>query len=260
MKFTIITVVLNDRENIEKTILSVIGQDADVEYIVIDGESADGTLDIIHKYNDKINILISEKDNGIADAFNKGLRLGTGDIIGIVNSGDFLEDGALKTVEDSFKEGAEVVYGDVQYWKLERKEYRYEANHMLLNKFMSVNHPSVFVRKFVYNQYGLFDENYLVSMDYELMLRFFTKGVTFKYVKRILSNMALGGVSDENWRKAYREAYEIRRKYFGFSLGLYVGYLFQQLKRYLSNLFSASGLEILKSTYRNRFSKIRKVR
>ncbi len=260
MKFSIITVVLNDRENISKTIQSVIGQDVELEYIVIDGESSDGTLDVIEQYRDKLSVFISEKDSGIAAAFNKGLNLVAGDVIGIVNSGDFLEEGALETVEKSFDDGSGIVYGDVQYWTKGRKEYKYAANHKLLNKFMSVNHPAVFVRSSIYERYGLFDENYPLAMDYELMLHFFTKGVTFKYVNQVLSNMALGGVSDSNWRDTYREAYIIRKKYLGYSPGLYSAYLFQLQKRYVSNFVSNSGLEIIKKIYRNKFSTIRKIR
>jgi len=116
------------------------------------------------------------------------------------------------------KTRADIVYGDVLYWKSNVPEYRYKANHTLLQEFMSINHPAVFVKREVYEQYGLFDKTFKVAMGYELMLRFFVNGVKFMYIDKVLSNMALGGVSDVNWRLAYKEAYEIRKKYLGSSL------------------------------------------
>jgi glycosyltransferase involved in cell wall biosynthesis len=259
MKFSIITIVLNDKDNIEKTILSILEQNIELEYIIIDGGSTDGTLDIIKKYEDKINILVSEKDNGIADAFNKGIKLTSGDIIGIVNSGDFLEKDSLSLVYQNFSSNVSIVYGDVQYWDGNKKDYVYSANYMYLNKFMSINHPAVFVRKSIYDNYGLFDEKFPIAMDYELMLRYFVKNVKFQYINKVLSNMSLGGVSDINWKKAYKESYEIRKKYLGFSLKLYLNYLFQVFKRYISNFLSNIGLEKVKKIYRNKFSSIKKV-
>lgn len=258
MKLSIITIVLNDKQNVEKTILSVLNQNIQLTYIIIDGGSTDGTLDIIKKYEDKITILISEKDDGIVDAFNKGLDLALGDIVGIVNSGDFLEENALSYVVENFDKDTDIIYGNVQYFINDKKDYIYSANHNYLDKFMSLNHPAIFVKKSLYEKFGLFDNNFPLSMDYELMLRFFINGAKFKYINRVLSNMSLGGVSDINWRKAYKEAYEIRKKHLGFSFGLYLNYIFQVIKRYVSNSLSKIGLEKIKKIYRNRFSCIKK--
>ena len=156
--------------------------------------------------------------------------------------------------------GTEIVYGNVQYWKDDKKEYIYSADHTHLDTFMSINHPAVFVKKSVYKNLGLFDENFPLAMDYELMLRFFTHNIQFRYIDKVLSNMALGGVSDINWRQAYREAYEIRKKYLGGSFKLYIYYLFQVWKRHISNLVSNIGLEHIKTFYRSRFSTIQKSR
>jgi hypothetical protein len=123
---------------------------------------------------------------------------------------------------------------------------------------MSVNHPAVFVKKELYKKFGLFDKNFSIAMDYELMLRLFVNGVKFKYVDKVLSNMALGGISDLNWKKAYKEAYEIRKKHLGFSIELYTHYIFQVFKRYISNFLSMIGLEKVKIFYRNKFSIIKK--
>ena len=260
MKLSLITIVLNDRAHIEKTILSVINQKADMEYIVIDGGSTDGTLDVLENHRDEIDVLISEKDNGIVDAFNKGIRYCSGEIIGIVNSGDWLEDGALKKVTETLtcEDAPDIIYGDVQYWQGDHKEYRYSADHTYLDKFMSINHPAVFVKKNIYDTYGLFDENFPVAMDYELMLRFYMHGVKFHYINQTLSNMALGGISDINWRQAYKEAYEIRKRHLGTGLTLYIDYTLQVFKRYISNILSSVGLSTLKALYRRYFSTIKK--
>ncbi len=260
MKFCIITVVFNNKNNIEKTILSIINQNIrNLEYIIIDGGSTDGTVDIIRKYENAITYWSSEKDNGIADAFNKGITHTHGDIIGLVNSGDFLERGALKKVSEAFENSnVDIVYGNMQYWEKKQKEYIYKADHRLLPKFMSLNHPAVFVRKEIYNQYGLFDDACMVAMDYDIILRFYNKGVKFKYIDTVLSNMALGGVSDVNWQLAYRESFDIRKKYLGNSVSLYISYIWQVFKRYVSNAVSKLGLEDIKKFYRTYFSSIKK--
>lgn len=258
--FSIITIVKNDKENIEKTILSVIHQKVPrMEYIVIDGGSTDGTLDIIEKYRDQIDIVVSEKDNGIADAFNKGIKRASGEIVGLVNAGDFLEENALQMVLDAFQEEpADIVYGDLQYWGEDGKEYVYRADHTLLPKFMSLNHPAVFVRKELYDRYGLFDENYRLAMDYEILLRFYHNNARFKYLEHTLSHMPLGGISDVNWKRTYGESCRVRKKYLGESPGLSLSCRWQMLKRYISNLVSHLGLESVKKFYRRHFSAIKK--
>lgn len=261
MKISIISIVLNDVDHIEKTILSVIHQpNIDLEYIIIDGGSKDGTVEIIRHYEKYLSYWISEPDNGVSDAFNKGLSYASGDIIGLVNSGDFLENDALYKVADTFHHGnAEVVYGNVQYWNGVVQEYIYKADHTLLANFMSINHPAVFVKNEIYKKYGMFDQQYRIAMDYELMLRFYIKGAKFAYLDTVLSNMALGGLSDINWKRAYREAYEIRKQYFNGSAILYTQYLFQILKRTISNGLDSIGLSAIKQWYRQFLSPIHKV-
>ena len=260
MKISIITIVFNDVKNIEKTILSIRNQKIkDLEYIIIDGGSTDGTVDILKHYDDVISYWSSEKDKGIVDAFNKGIKKASGDIIALVNSADFLEPHALEKVTEAFQNSdADIVYGNMQYWENEEKEYVYKADHTLLPKFMSLNHPAVFVKKELYNTYGIFDANYKIAMDYDLLLRFYTNGAKFRYINSILSNMTLGGISDINWKSAYHESFNIRKKYLGNSVSLYISYLWQVLKRHISNMVSDLGLEGIKKSYRTYFSSIKK--
>jgi len=257
---SIVTIVYNDVLNIEKTIMSILNQNIkNLEYIIIDGGSMDGTVDIIRKYDTSISYWVSEKDNGIVDAFNKGIMKARGKVIGLVNSADFLEPYTLKKVSEIFtSSNTDIVYGKMQYWKDGEKEYVYKANHKLLTKFMSLNHPAVFVKKDMYDQYGLFDDTYRVAMDYDLLLRFYSKGAKFEYIDSILSNMTLGGISDLNWKLAYRESFDIRKKYFGSSISLYASYLWQIIKRYVSNTVDKLGLPGIKKFFRTYFSSIQK--
>ncbi len=260
-KISLITVVYNSCETIETTIKSVIGQNYNnKEYIIIDGGSTDGTVDIIKKYEKKLAYWCSEKDSGVSEAFNKGIIKANGEIIGLVNSGDFLEPSILLKVAKTFEEQkVDIVYGNVQYWKNGEKEYLYRANHRLLPRFMSINHPAVFVKKEAYEKYGLFDTQYNLAMDYELMLRFFLKGAKFYYLDETLSNMSLDGISDRYWRRAYKEVYLIKKLHLSRKKSLlFLEYGFQLMKRYLSNLLAYFGMEGLRSFYRAKFSSIKK--
>lgn len=255
---TIITPVYNGEKHIEQTIQSVIGQTyKNIEYIVVDGGSKDRTIDIIKKYENNISRWISEKDKGISDAFNKGILMAKGEIIGIINADDWYEPNA---VEISVKNitNADISYGNIQYWKDEKKDYLFTANHELLIKEMSINHPTVFVKKYLYNSYGLFNTDLKCAMDYELMLRFFKNKVKFIYIPSTISNMRLDGVSDDKWMLGVKETLEIKNTHLGKSFRHYVYFIKQSLAIYLSKKLKGSKLESILKFYRKRYSKIKK--
>jgi glycosyltransferase involved in cell wall biosynthesis len=161
---SIITVVYNGQQYIEDVIKSVLNQSyKNIEYIIIDGGSTDNTLAIIKKYENQISYWISEKDEGISDAFNKGIQRSKGEIIGIINSDDWYEKDAVEKVVAKIKD-ADVVYSDMQLWKNDEKDFIVKGDHQFLTKEMTVNHPSVFVRKECYTQFGLFDTQYELAM------------------------------------------------------------------------------------------------
>jgi len=203
VKVSIITVCLNSAETIEDTIRSVILQDyKDIEYIVVDGASTDGTRKILQKYRNRISSCVSESDKGIYDAMNNGIGLATGEIIGILNSDDVyaynkvISDVAALLTADHL----DAVYGDLAYvnHKDGSKIVRYwQAGQYRPNAFYYgwvPPHPTFFCRKSVFERYGGFNTKYKTAADFELMLRFIEKHrITVGYIPKILVRMRTGG-------------------------------------------------------------------
>lgn len=216
MKISIITVCLNSEKTIEQTLQSVINQEnCDYEYIVIDGKSTDKTLEIIEKYKKYISAVVSESDLGIYDAMNKGISLATGDIIGIINSDDWYEPGIFVKVEECFQTAnAEVVYGKLNLIGLNgMSQVLIPSDIEKIRYEMEVPHPTVFVKREIYEKYGRFQLKYSVAADYELLLRFYTRGVIFKYLEYTIANFRLGGISNQKEEVCLRETLEISHKY-----------------------------------------------
>lgn len=209
MKISIITVTHNSGKTIRDTISSVLSQNyQDLEYIFVDGGSTDDTSVIVKSYGDKIAKFISEPDNGIYDAMNKGISIATGDIIGILNSDDFYRsDTVLKDVSVIFKENdVDACYGDIEYIKFQDtdKVVRIwkagEYKRSKLNSGWIMPHPAFFVKKEIYNKYGLFNLDFKIAADYELMLRFLLKGlITVKHINKTLVSMREGGFSAKGY-------------------------------------------------------------
>ena len=220
-KVSIITVCYNSGNTIEDTLLSVINQSyPNIEYIVIDGVSTDNTLSIINKYKDKITKVVSEKDNGIYDAINKGIRLATGDIIANLNSDDFyIDNNVIADVVATFeKEKTSTLYADlyyvdavdtnkiVRYWK--SKQYK---EGLFLKGWMPP-HPTFFVKKEVYQKYGLFDLQFKSAADYEIMLRFIHRfKASISYLPRVIVKMRVGGVSNSSLKNRIKANQEDRK-------------------------------------------------
>jgi len=206
MKITIITVCFNSELTIEDTILSVLEQDyADLEYIVIDGGSKDKTLDIIGKYSSRINRIISEPDEGIYFALNKGIALASGAVIGILHSDDiYASKKILSTVNKAFEaDGIQAVYGDLQYVAKEDSKIihrNWSAGPYKTDSFLRgwmPPHPTFFVLKNCYEKYGVFNTLFHSAADYELMLRLIHKNhIKIRYIPQILVLMRVGGKSN----------------------------------------------------------------
>jgi len=261
-RFSIITVTYNSAKTLETTIKSVIDQSFPyIEYIVVDGGSTDGTLDIIKKYQDKITKWVSEKDGGISDAMNKGIKMASGDIIGIIHADDWYEIGALEKVDAAFEStGTDIVCGKVRFYKNEKSELIYDSVPELLEKEMTVQHPSVFVKKSVYEREGGFDLHYKYAMDYDLLLRLKLKGNKFKTLNNVISNMRYDGKSDKNWLKTLVEARNIKITNGMPALIAWNYFAWQLVRMSVSRSLLYFGLDGLVNLYRRYFSIVKKER
>ena len=186
MKVTVVTAVLNDAGHIEQTILSVISQtDIEIEYIIVDGGSKDGTLELIGKYKDKISLLISEPDRGVYDAMNKGIKYSTGDFVYFINSGDILLNPSIlsKIKLEELKERNAIIYGNVvvAYGNIEALEKpRPFFNSKMKFKGIGICHQSMFFPgKLIRNE--KYDLSYNIAADYDLAYRLWRKGTEFLY-------------------------------------------------------------------------------
>ena len=208
---TIITVVFNDAVNIEKTMLSVLNQTYDnVEYIVIDGGSKDGALDIILQYEHAIDYWVSEKDAGIYDAMNKGIRLASGKWINFMNSGDlFFNNKTLEKIVFKFRENYSIVYGDVQAFSKkhhfnEMKISRPVTPKNLIMK-LPICHQATFVTLKAFKEVGLYDTNYKICGDHDWLLKALMAGHQAKYVHQCIALNNRDGVSSVSLFKLQRE-------------------------------------------------------
>lgn len=218
---SIITVVFNGAKHLEETILSILNQSyPNIEYIIIDGGSTDGTLDIIKKYENYIDYWISEPDNGIYDAMNKGISISNGSIIGLLNSGDMYNYDTLKKIVINSKNiSNEIITGHMEKFTENNNakfiSYR-NQNHLKKSLYtMPLNHPSTFVGINTYKKIGLFDSSYKICGDNELIIRAQMYKIYIVFLDDILSKMQLGGVSEtfNNLFLKTKEHYNIRKKY-----------------------------------------------
>lgn len=205
MKVTIITVCYNSATHIEDAINSVLEQDyADIEHIVIDGNSRDGTQRILEKYNDKLAYWTSEPDHGIYDAMNKGIKKATGDVIGILNSDDFYFDNqVISKVAKAFSDqSTEAVFGDLIFVDpkdLNRTVRTYSSKNWHPDKFSRgymPAHPTFFVKREFYEKHGLFETDYEIAADYEMLIRLlYVYKLKYTYLPIKMVKMRRGGVS-----------------------------------------------------------------
>ncbi len=226
MKVSVITVVFNAVDTIEDTIKSVIDQDhEDIEHIIIDGGSTDGTMDVVDHYRDKLAVIVSEPDNGIYDAMNKGIDFAAGAVVGILNSDDWYENNSvISRVVAAFENDIvlDAVYGDivfvtkdkphvpVRYW--ESQPYR----EGLFEKGWMPAHPSFFVKRDCYSRFGKFDLDLKIQSDFDLTMRFMlVNKIKTQYLPGVMVIMRMGGVTNNrisNVIKGNLEAYSACKK------------------------------------------------
>ena len=220
IKVSIITVCFNSIQTIEQTIESVICQDyADIEYIIIDGGSTDGTLDVIKRYDNYVDKFISEDDKGMYDALNKGIEISNGEIIGILNSDDtYSNKTILSSVANTFnKYNVALIWGNAVFVNAKMKIRRTYSGANISPSHFSFGimppHPSVFIKKCCYEQYGNFDIKYKIAADYDLLLRLLIlNNCSFRYCPEISVYMKIGGISNRSLKnivKLNKEIYQI---------------------------------------------------
>lgn len=224
MKITIITVVYNNERTIKDAVESVLGQTyKNIEYVIIDGKSKDNTVSIIKEYENKLGFFVSEKDNGLYDAMNKGIQCATGDVIGILNSDDLYQDfNVISDVMEQFNIDADldILYGNLVYVKSDdtNKIVRNWKCKPYYDRFFENGnvppHPALFVKRSVYDKVGLFNLDYKLAADYELMLRMLKKhDFKIKYIDRLIVKMRLGGATNQSFTNIINQNKEIVRSW-----------------------------------------------
>ena len=245
MLFTIITICYNSEKTVERTIKSVLAQtNIDYEYIIVDGASKDATLDIIKRsvplFEGRMKWQ-SEPDNGIYDAMNKGIMHASGEIIGIVNSDDWLEPKALETVEKAYISNGrslDTIYsGGMFFHCVNGSIQKLMPNKRSLERYAKIGdiagirHPATFVPKNIYNSFGMFDTRMKVSADADFLLRFYKSGGGYFYINDVLTNMSDGGASNTLTHRYINKMMLPDRRMMMKSLGF--SYLSQKLNLFL---------------------------
>ena len=221
LKISIITAVYNGGHAIAETLRSVAEQDyPDIEHIVIDGASSDDTVSVVRSNANRVAQLVSEPDNGVYDAFNKGLRRATGNAIGFLNCGDeYLSRTVVsKIVKELSVPGTEAVFGDLLIVNAQRQARvvrRYNSKRFAPNMMgygLMPAHPTLFLRREVYQRVGEYDTQFRIAGDFELCLRVFALNtVRYRYMLEPLVNMPRGGLSNRGWRSTLEITREMHR-------------------------------------------------
>ena len=212
MKVSLITVTYNSDKTLRDTINSVLAQTyEDIEYIVVDGLSKDKTVDIIREYEPQFvgrMKWISEKDSGLYDAMNKGIRMATGDVVGILNSDDFFTSkDVIEKVVAGFTKDTDAVYGDIHFVNPDNLQrcVRYYSSKIFKRSLMKMGfipaHPSFYCRKECFEKFGYYKTDYKIAADFDLLLRFiYVHQIRIKYLPVDMVTMRLGGASTDGWK------------------------------------------------------------
>lgn len=218
LKISVITAVHNNRETISAALDSALGQSGvDIELVVIDGGSTDGTLDVLRSYADRLHVLVSEPDRGIYDALNKGIQRASGEVVGFLHSDDLFADAdVLSRIAAAFADpGVGAVYGDLLYVRKDNPDQvvRYwrsgEFSGRRLGWGWMPPHPTLYVRRRVYEQHGLFDTSFRIAADYDFILRALGQNrVGVRYIPEVLVKMRVGGASNRSLRNIVQKSNE----------------------------------------------------
>lgn len=218
MKISVVTAVYNRQVTIGQALESVaIQSHADIDHVIQDGGSTDGTLDIIANQSNDRTYLISERDYGIYDAINRGIQRATGDVIGLMHSDDFLADpDVLAQVANMFEDHTiDGVYGDLDYVaandtnRIIRRWRSGPYDPKKLEKGWMPPHPTLYLRREVFERHGLYDTSFRIAADYDAMLRYLIQGqIRLAYIPEVMVKMRVGGESNKSLRKVFQKSQE----------------------------------------------------
>ena len=221
MKISIITISFNSAKTIEATLNSVLNQTyKNIQHIIIDGNSSDQSVQICKKFP-HVSKIISEEDSGVYNAFNKGLEIANGDVVGFLNSDDtFYNNNSLQTIVDGFKKGIDAVHGNLKFYNHKNKVIRNWISKPFekgaFKKGWMPAHPTFYCRKNIYNKYGNYNELFKIAGDFELMLRFIeTKNIKTMFIDKNLVKMKAGGISNSGFISKIRI---LKEEFFAFDL------------------------------------------
>ena len=241
-KISVITVCLNSENSIGRTIQSLLSQTyTDIEYIVIDGDSKDKTKDIVESYKQDIDVFISEKDNGLYDALNKGIELSNGDIIGILHSDDIFEheDVLSKIANIMSNDEIDMCFSDTLIVDSENRVTRFYSskyfNRYLLRVGWMPSHPATFIKRSVFERFGNYSLHYSIASDFDFFLRVFKNNdINWKYLDDVTVRMTTGGSSNQGLKSKFLILREIKQS---LKDNGYVSIYIMQVFRYLIRLF-----------------------
>ena len=241
-KISIVTIAYNCEKEIEETILSVINQQyVNKEYLIIVGASKDGTMDVVNKYRDKIDVIISEPDKGRSDAFNKGIAHATGDYIVMMNAGDLLADDALNKFARNYEPGYDVIKGNTIRWN-EETEFKSIEHPVIEYPEIPFNflvcHQSTYISKSAYERFGGYGIDYKIVMDFELMLRFARHNAKFMKINENLAVFRMGGISQTSSKRRIKEMKRAMLENEHSKFNTYVFILYVRLRSLMRNILN----------------------
>jgi glycosyltransferase len=211
VKISIITICFNNEADIRPTLESVVNQTySNIEYIIVDGASTDSTLSIVNEYQDEITKTISEPDKGLYDAINKGIKIATGDVVGLIHAGDRLHDNEViaKIARHFESNDMDALYGHSKIVNHRNEVIRInrspEFSKSLLKKGWFPSHQSFYAKRELFDKYGFYNSKYLIAADYELLLRFlYFYDVEASLLNEFIVRFSMGGRSTKNWKNIY---------------------------------------------------------
>lgn len=250
-KISVVTIAYNSAGTIEQTIKSVLEQDYEnKEYVIIDGDSKDGTQEIVSKYSSQIDVFVSEQDNGRSDAFNKGIKFSSGEIIVLLNSDDYMLPNVLSKVASQYEENIDILCGNLILWN-DKTNYKCRIIPSLsfpkMPFFRRPVHQGVFVKKTLYERLCGYDIKLAYAMDLDFLMRATSMGAKFKYMNIDVAVFRLGGATSDSIFKKRREYIYLIKKNGGTTFQAYVFYTFLVITQTTKKLLNFTGVDVVRN-------------